>query len=137
MTEAPKIKVFESSLEELYPMLRMICNYAKRLGFEKNAIAKIELACEETLVNIISYAYPESPGQIHIECSESKQKPGLQILIVDQGTPFNPLKQTLPDPTSEKNNPGGYGVFFILKMMDEVQYHRVKKSNHLKLIKYL
>lgn len=113
-------------------MLAFIRERTLAAGFDPLVIANIELACEEALVNIISYAYPQStPGSIDILCNPS-DPPGLIISIRDQGVPFDPLKRE-----KVEKELGGYGVTLILKIMDQVQYAREEHDNILTLVKYL
>lgn len=120
-----------ATLEHLTKMLSFIKEKVKELGFPESEAAKIELACEEALVNIINYAYPTSQsGSITIECSEFKIR-GIQITLRDQGIPFEPR---IPD---DKESLGGRGIMLINKIMDEVKYSRKNKTNILVLIKYL
>lgn len=133
------IKTYSASLDKLYEMLQFITDHAKAVGFDNGDISKIELASEEALVNIISYAYPNSVGFIDIICGPTNAV-GLKIVIRDGGIPYNPLtnakKTDHPLPATESRAIGGYGVFFILKMMDEVDYKRENNTNILTLIKY-
>ncbi len=60
-------------------------------------------------------------------------------MIQDQGIPYNPLnfKGLLDESTIlDDKFIGGYGIFFILKMMDEVNYKHDGQNNILTLIKY-
>lgn len=131
------IKNYAASLDKLYEMLHYVREYARKAGFDDSASVKIELAAEEALVNIISYGYPNTSGHISISCVI--QEEGLKIVIQDNGIPYNPLTNAkLFDPTSplELRGVGGYGIFFILKIMDEVKYNRENHSNILTLIKF-
>jgi anti-sigma regulatory factor (Ser/Thr protein kinase) len=40
-------------------------------------------------------------------------------------------------PDFDEHPEGGYGIFIIKSMMDEVQYFHADGFNHLKMIKYL
>lgn len=120
-------------------MLDFIREQASISGFESCFVNKIELATEEVLVNIINYGYPDgNPGEIAIECS-LLQNSCLEIIIKDEGIPYNPLKA---EPALNKNasiderNVGGYGIFFILNLMDEVMYKREENANVLTLKKF-
>src|SRR5688500_18074140 len=104
-------------------MLGLVVGYAKSKEFNDSQINKIELATEEALVNIISYGYPMADGNIEIDCQSPKEA-GIQIIIKDKGIPYNPLvisEDIDPDPL-ERANLGGYGVHFILNIMDDVSY---------------
>jgi len=134
-------KSFPASLDHLYAMLQFICSNAVHDGFDEMELAKIELACEEALVNIISYAYPEKGiGEIEITCLIQDNQ--IEIRLKDQGVPYDPVsnaatyKQIMqnPDPI-ELRKLGGYGIFFILTLMDEVSYKREGDNNVLTMVK--
>jgi len=48
-----------AKLENLESMLQFIRNGAEQQGFSGKEINKIQVAAEEALVNVISYAYPD------------------------------------------------------------------------------
>lgn len=137
-------KTFPATLDQLYEMLRYVREHAVLIGFERSHILKIELAAEEALVNIINYGYPQQNGDIHIHCSDRDIK-GLKIIIKDHGIPFNPLVHAsnftpildIETVINIETKIGGYGIFFIFKLMDEVNYMRDEDSNILTLIKYI
>ena len=132
-------KVFTASLDNLYEMLGYIVDFSRSLGFSKEWVAKIELASEEALVNIISYGYPGRPGSIEILCMLATPQ-GMTIVISDEGVPYNPLTNPVkfdPGAPLESRGIGGYGIFFILKVMDEVDYRREGGKNILILTKFL
>ena len=141
-------------------MLQFVSEQAKASGFDDIRIAKIELATEEALVNVISYAYTESShseaeqvassdasnmayhptpaGEVLIECTNFDDK-GLKIVIKDQGTPYNPLtERKVPDLTApiEERSLGGLGIYFFTQIMDQVSYNREPDANVLTLIKF-
>jgi serine/threonine-protein kinase RsbW len=132
-------KTFAAHLDNLYDMLLFIRNQAESVGFDEIEISKIELATEEALVNIISYGYPVNSGEIEILCDKVENN-GLKIVLKDNGVPFNPLsnsKRFDPNAPVETRAVGGYGVFFIMKIMDEVEYNRVDGNNVLSMIKHV
>lgn len=129
--------VFEAKLENLEPMIDFILSAAKGSGFGKKELSQIRLASEEALVNVIHYAYPNKEGEVEIECLNNVSE-GLEVRIIDRGTPFNPLESPAPDINSplQQRKIGGLGVHLIRKMMDEVKYKREQDSNILILIKF-
>jgi serine phosphatase RsbU (regulator of sigma subunit)/anti-sigma regulatory factor (Ser/Thr protein kinase) len=128
--------VFPAKLENLPHMFAFIREGAGRQGFVHEHIDKIQLACEEALVNVISYAYPKAPGDIEITYLNSTSY--LEICIIDAGIPFDPL--SLPEPDIhkpiEERTIGGLGIFMMKKIMDEVRYERKGDRNILTLTKY-
>lgn len=131
-----KKRIFPSSLDHLYEMLFFIKYSARLAGFDVRDLNQIELASEEALVNIVSYAYPEQGGVIEISCINHRKKRGISIILKDRGVAYNPLKNLtiyIPNPSESH----GRGIHLIVEAMDNVRYHRYKKVNVLKLSKFL
>lgn len=129
---------YKAHLENLAGMMAFIHDQAKGCGFEASKLHCIELACEEALVNIIKHGYPKTPGQITLHCNMISGK-GIEIIISDQGIPFNPLnhiKKPSKATNIESKPLGGYGIHLILQLMDDVKYQRMDNFNCLTLIKY-
>ena len=76
-------------------MFAFIREGAARQGFVQEHIDKIQLACEEALVNVISYAYPGTQGDLEISYFNSESF--LEINLIDSGIPFDPLSVSDPD----------------------------------------
>ena len=135
-------KTFFAEFQSLNEMLHFVKNYCLTRGFNSSEIYKINVATEEALVNIICHAYPhDSKETIEISCEDCQDKPGVKILIKDQGTPFNPIENK--DKIKEKHRQylqenviGGWGIFLYIKIMDGVEYNRDGKTNTLCFIKY-
>lgn len=131
-------KSFPAELNKLYEMLDFIRNQALEAGFDSCYVNKIELATEEVLVNIINYGYPKEQGQIAIQCVLTANS-DLEITIKDEGIPYNPLKTEINcncQASLDDRAIGGYGIFFILNLMDEVVYTREENVNVLTLKKF-
>lgn len=131
-----KKKIFDARLSELSNMIRWIRSNIQLKKINEKQIKKIELACEEALVNIISYAYPGKKGQIEIHLDLSLDN-RIEITIIDQGNFFNPLLEERvvdPEVPLEKRTVGGLGIVMIKQVMDEVHYNRQGSSNVLRLI---
>jgi serine/threonine-protein kinase RsbW len=130
---------FYASLENLHDMLDFIKDQAKKNGADLANMNKIELASEEALVNIVRYSYPEQRGLISIVCEDTpSQRDHFRVLIEDQGIPYNPLAclRAPASKTSAEPVVGGYGIFLMLQMVDQVDYERHHNKNELTLTKY-
>ncbi|AHH23224.1 anti-sigma regulatory factor [Chlamydia muridarum str. Nigg] len=140
MTFSEGEHVFPAMLQELYTML----DFVKRAGFRchcsKEKLLKLELACEEILVNIITHAYRSlpSPGWIRILCTETSN--ALLVRITDHGPAFNPItaspdimRQDLP---IEQRKIGGLGIFLAKHSVDVFDYERVNDMNVVTLTLY-
>ena len=96
----------------------------------------IRLACEEVVVNIISYAYPyDQSGYIDVDVEKTGNR--IVICFKDGGRPFNPLEQEPPDTNLswEQREIGGLGIFLVVNKMDEVRYAYEDHQNVLTIEK--
>lgn len=121
----------DAILDNLNPLQNFISEQAAAV-LSENRIQQILLATEEALVNIISYAYPESaPGQLSVTCTMEEDR--LMIRFEDRGTAFNMLDKEDPDLTAslEDRPIGGLGIFFIRQMIDHLGYKREDGKNIL------
>lgn len=93
----------------------------------------LELALEEALVNIFSYAYPEETGQVDLACRIEGNR--LIILIEDEGLPFSIGSAAAADLTADivERRIGGLGIHLIKNLMDDVRYRREGIRNLLEL----
>ena len=101
---------------------------------------KIQIALEETLVNVVLYAYEDKIGDIEIDY-EIIDEPNktLIVTIIDSGIEFDPLAKEDPNIVSfyEQKKIGGLGIFITKQIMDEVSYQRKDNKNILVLKKAL
>ena len=97
----------------------------------------VRLACEEVIVNIISYAYPAGVDG-YIELDITRESNELRIEICDGGKPFNPVERQAPDVTQhlDDRDIGGLGIYLVLQTMDRVTYLYEEGRNKLVLIKH-
>lgn len=134
-------KTFSADLELLHQMLTFVQDYCTQKPLDKSNLNQIILALEEALVNIIEHAYNNSleKGGIEIVCQDiNNGRPGIEFLIIDTGSPFDPTDiESLPPTVFDEYSAGGHGIRLYLKIMDKVHYKREQQSNYLSLVKYL
>jgi serine/threonine-protein kinase RsbW len=125
-----------ADLENLPILMEFILEYADQKGFKGRECREIELAADEILTNIISYAYPERKGYITVVC-EVEEKDVFCAQVMDSGIPFNPLEVKVPDISSplEEREIGGLGLFLAGRMVDDIQYRRENGKNILTITK--
>ena len=119
-----------NSLSEIERLANTITQFGKEHSFSDKAIFDVNLALEEIVNNIISYAYKdknEHQINIHLELKDAE----LVLKVVDDGVPFNPLEVPEPDIDKplEERQPGGLGLFFVRNLTDELEYRREKDKN--------
>ena len=125
-----------ADLEYLHDLKDFIIDYASQRGFDERECNQIELAADEILTNIISYAYPGKKGGIKVLC-DTDNDGTLLVQIIDGGIPFNPLEVAEPDVSLalEERKVGGLGLFLAHKMVDHIGYRRQGGENILTLHK--
>jgi anti-sigma regulatory factor (Ser/Thr protein kinase) len=97
-----------------------------------------EVALEEHLTNIMSYAYEDTlPHEIRVRLE--LEEGCLAIEVEDDGRAFDPLQRPQVDTSLplEKKPVGGLGIHLIRRFMDDVQYCRKANKNILRLRKRL
>jgi len=89
------------------------------------------IAMDEILSNISNYAYGDKQGPITIIIKNIDED--VNITIVDEGTPYNPLEKEDPDISlsAEERQIGGLGIFMVKKLMDDVKYYY---DNHCNIL---
>ena len=110
----------------------------EELGFDMEDTMGLNLALEEAVVNVMTYAYPKGTlGTVQIDAEANDQR--LKLVITDQGSPFDPTAKEDADITlSVEDRPiGGLGIFLVRQLMDSINYERVNGSNVLTLRKKL
>ena len=97
----------------------------------------LRLACEEIVMNVTSYAYPEdADGFLDVDIQKTDR---ITIRFEDGGVPFNPLEYKQPDinlPWKHRRI-GGLGIFLVIKNMDDLRYEYVDNKNVLTIEKMI
>ena len=111
------------------------------------------LACEEIIMNVIFYAYPENvegfidvdvqkaplpvPAALSEASAVAASTARITIRFTDGGIPFNPLEREKPDTQMawKLRDIGGLGIFLVIKKMDEVRYTYADNHNILTIEK--
>lgn len=98
---------------------------------------KIRLSIEETVENVVRYAYEDSVGWMEVGTELDAAGLLLTITLKDAGKPFNPLDSPDPDITlsAEERQIGGLGIFLCKQLMDEVAYRYEDGCNILTMTK--
>lgn len=96
------------------------------------------IAFDDLLNNVVSYAYKGAPDQV-IDVRIELAPDHLEASVSDDGPMFDPFALEAPDVglDVEERIIGGLGVHLVRTMMDEVHYHRVHDRNVVVIRKYL
>jgi serine/threonine-protein kinase RsbW len=125
-------RIFSARLEDLHLILEWVMQSLSPMQLSSKSAMKLELALEEAIVNIIKHAYQNRSGPLEIVL-QFKPQHSVEITLIDQGPPFDPLEKQPPDLSSnlEERAVGGLGIFFIRQSVDAIYYERKDGSNRL------
>ena len=125
---------FSSDLKELSGVRRFIRSFCKtvpELLLGEDQISRIELAVTEVATNIIRHAYSGQSGAF-VQVAARLYPEMFIIEFVDTGKGFNPT--TVPLPQFDGSREGGFGIYIISQIMDDVVYSRGRdNTNHTQL----
>jgi anti-sigma regulatory factor (Ser/Thr protein kinase) len=124
-----------ATLKNLPNMLTAVRDFATKHDLDFETRNEIELVAEEILLNIIEYGYPGTPGHIEIRCHITPDRK-LVMEITDWGIPFDPHDVPKPNTTLplEERELGGWGIWIVRNLADELHYRRENGKNILTLI---
>lgn len=138
MASEHRLKI-AGEIEQVASVCNWVVQVAEDVGLPVKDVNHLELAVDEAVTNIIEHAYGNGSADKPIEIIIYKDPKRFKVTIVDEGPPFDPLTLDEPDPTAsiEDRNIGGWGLFFIKKVMDTVDYRYAANKNHLIMEKHI
>lgn len=125
-----------NKLSESERLSKIIEELAEENNLSPKFVFEINVALDEILTNIVSYAYNDK-AEHKILVRLFFPEDGLKIQIEEDGIAFNPLERAEPDITkSVMERPiGGLGIHMVRKLINELSYKRENNKNILTLIK--
>ena len=114
---------------ELPQVREALTTLADQVGFEAGEAARIVLAIDEAVANVIKHGYGgacSEPIDIHVSAIEEQDRAGLRVSIRDFGRQVDPSAICGRD--LDDVRPGGLGVHIIRTVMDEVEYGRADEG---------
>ena len=125
--------------QEQAPVADAVDEFLSRHDVPPLTAIKLQIALDEILANIISYAYPPDAENPFAQISLAIDHRAVTMVIVDAGKPFDPLTAADPDTTLDIDDReiGGFGILLVRKQMDDVRYERRGDNNCLTLVKTL
>jgi anti-sigma regulatory factor (Ser/Thr protein kinase) len=119
---------------ELARMMTWIDDIVAALELSADTTYALQLCLEEAVVNVISYGFePDSEHDVRIAVWRDD---GLvRAEITDDGMPFDPLAQALPETPSDLESAqiGGLGIKLMRNFASNIAYQRAGSSNRLTL----
>jgi len=129
MSKKEKIKI-SSTLENLRDAREFVRGKAIKCGLNENEANKIALAADEACANLIKHTYNYDETK-EIRLTAEKRGDSLIIEIFDDGSPFDPLQISQPNMKKyiREYKRGGFGIYLIKSVMDEIEYYPSKSEN--------
>jgi len=113
---------------------RVFCETIMEPDIPKNFVDDVELAVSEACTNAIRHTVDADASAmviVHFRMYETE----LVVEISDQGSGFEFAE--VVEPAFDQHPEGGYGLYIIKSVMDEVHYTRGEEMNTLTMKKYL
>jgi len=130
--------VLPNDIMEVPKLNTFVDEVCETVGLSPEEAAKVKVAIEEAVVNVMNYAYPPGQrGDVTIEAASNDVR--LKFTIIDSGKPFDPTVQAAADTTlsAKERRIGGLGIHIVRQMMDSINYERKDNFNVLTLRKKL
>lgn len=127
----------EAKIENLQDVLAFAESVFESVDMPMKPMIQLNIAVEEIFVNVASYSYPDSTGDVTIKL-DSEEVPGrMLVTFTDSGIPYDPLAKEDPDTTLslEERGVGGLGIFMVKKSMDAMRYCYENNCNILTIEK--
>ena len=132
-------QTFTAQFKSLDAIREFVAREARSAGLDEKEVYRVQLAADEAASNVMEHAYlGMTDGQIEI--SAQVLDDAFQIVLRDQGRPFDPQEIDEPDIAAplEERVVGGLGLLFMRKLMDELYFAYAPESgNTLTMIKRL
>ena len=128
-----------ATVENIEPVTDFVNEHLEALDCPIKARMQINIAIDELFGNIAHYAYHPKIGDATVRVEVIQEPLSVVITFIDQGVPFDPLKNEDPDTglSAEERNIGGLGIFMVKKSMDGISYVYRDGKNILSIRKQL
>ena len=136
IVEKEQLKV-PAHIDYLGDLRDFVVQVGKKYRYSHKIVNAFKLAIDEAATNIIRHAYRDKDG--HITIRGIVKKKSLTIVLIDQGTYFDPNRVKEPDLKRyiDIGKKGGLGIFIMRKLMDDIDYRKTEEGNELRITKYL
>ncbi len=120
------------TLDSLQPIRDRVLAAAREAGLDNKAAYRLALAVDEIATNIVIHGYEEMGREGDIQLLIHTNDQHLQVVLEDDGAPFDPRAHDEPDTldTELHERPvGGLGVYLALQGVDRFDYEYAGGKN--------
>jgi anti-sigma regulatory factor (Ser/Thr protein kinase) len=113
-----------------------IVDFLNKHNISEGCVSRIELSIYEAVVNIIEHGSPQyNDKEIQVECAVQDHE--ILVTISHYGDRFDITQAELPDIEKhyKSGKMRGLGIYFIMTLMDRVEYSHNDMISTLKMIK--
>ena len=107
-------------------------DFSAAFGLTRNDTWPFHVALDEILSNVVKYGYRgrDRGGQIEIQLHLRDKE--LELVVLDDAPPFNPLEVAPPDTDLplEERPVGGLGIEIVRRLMDVIVYERANDGHN-------
>jgi serine/threonine-protein kinase RsbW len=122
-------------ISEMTRVSELVDSFGAHHDLPHDVVVALNVSLDEILNNIISYAYDDA-GRHDIAVRLLLRAGDVEVVVEDDGRPFNPLLAPAPD-LGDKSRLGGVGLHFVRKLTDQLEYARREGINELRFAKKL
>lgn len=126
-----------AAVENIEKVTAFVDSQLEELNCPMKAQMQIDIAIDELFGNIAHYAYYPKEGTATVRVEVLEEPLAVVITFIDNGVPYDPLKNADPDITlsAEEREIGGLGIYMVKKSMDDIFYEYKEGQNILKIRK--
>ena len=122
---------FEAKIDRIPWLTEQVDGLLEGLDCPMKAQMQIDVAIDEWMANLASYAYGDGGGEVTVRFDYLPDDRTVALTFIDSGIPYDPLAKPDPDVTLsvDKREVGGLGIFLVKKTMDDMTYARQDGRN--------
>lgn len=130
--------VLANELDEHQRLATLFKQMTAPLSLPDDITGLFELAFDEIVTNICSYAWPDE-GRHSIDVEIVVHDGRIEATFSDDGEAFDPLSAAPanPDLKIDERSAGGLGIHLVNELMDDLRYRRDGNLNRLTVVKQL
>ncbi len=127
----------KNELAELERLGEVVAAFGARCAWPSSVVQDVELALDEVVTNIISYAWDDDGRHdIHVRLQSSIA--AITVEVEDDGRPFDPVTapEAVTSGAAHERPIGGLGWYLVRSVMDELAYRRESGHNIVTMRKH-